>query len=154
MTAHIFSQLDNRDSATIARVGLVSGEQMPTLTDVHSAIGAEAFGVFVQWETSVVRNGETYALYYAAFEHTVIPMPPAEYDATASVMFLAQYMKSAGRPDVAAALVRNEKQNRDDAKPTKRRTRAEVAMHGKRVRGGKTFVDLSNPDLQIEEQHG
>lgn len=54
-------------------------------------------------------------------------------------------VRNAGYPDVCKWMMARDKQQAHT--PTKRKRKMEVAMHGKRVRGGKVFIDLSNVEI-------
>lgn len=65
----LITREDELGDYRVERVGLVSLERAPTRQEVIDAIGADARGEFVEWETLVVNNGQTLINYYAAFEH-------------------------------------------------------------------------------------
>lgn len=60
----------------------------------------------------------------------------------------AQILKSID-PDYFADVIRTmmSKEKATRHQPTKRKKKMEVALHGKRVRGGKVFIDLSNVEI-------
>ena len=68
-------------------------------------------------------------------------------DRISAVAILA---RNAGFPDVAAWLMARDKETA--RKPRKQTAkRAHITRNGVRVRGGRAFVNLSNPDVEIVE---
>lgn len=59
-------------------------------------------------------------------------------------------VRNAGYPDVCKWMMARDKKQAHP--PTKRKRKMEVALHGKRVRGGKVFIDLSNVEI-VGENH-
>lgn len=68
----------------------------------------------------------------------------------ARLIAAAFVLQQAGYADVAKFLLaRDKKQAHPKRAP--RATRVDVAKDGKRVRGGKAYINLANPDVKIEE---
>lgn len=71
-------------------------------------------------------------------------------DFTARVLRWCQRMRHEGDDDIANLLASAEMTKRKKPR-TPRAKRVTLARHGTRVRGGQAFVNLSNPDVRIEE---
>lgn len=71
-------------------------------------------------------------------------------DFTARVLIWCQRMRHEGDDDIANLLASAEMTKRKKPR-VPRAKRVTLARNGKRVRGGQAFVNLDNPDVQVEE---
>lgn len=67
------------------------------------------------------------------------------------ISMVAIWARNNGYPDVCAWMLARDKETAHKPRANKAK-RAEVTRDGRKVRGGKTFVNLENPDIEYIEQ--
>ncbi len=66
------------------------------------------------------------------------------------ISMVALWARNHGYPDVAKWMLAKDTKEAHKPRANKAK-RADVAKDGKRVRGGKTFVNMENPDIEYRE---